>query len=282
VPKPLSRPLGLEYPPQAGQNTGKDMRSLRQRRDDLTNYDKHVERRATLMKDLYEKNYFRDIGNLGRIHKGKSILAPTTPFRSNLARYFPNLQGKTLARGAPSTVDTTPVLHGKVSVVSLLNTEWAKEQCQSFVGEQANPALHEYLGGGEARGVAQQVEINIEENWLKNGLIRLFMGSLRKKYPEDMHARYFLINRGLDDDIREALGIWNIKVGYVFLLDGHCRIRWAGNGPAREDEKSSLVNSLRRLVDEAKGVQKMRMLRQDARPTNPPGEAQTSSLAASA
>lgn len=233
------------------------------------------------MKDLYDKNYFRDIGNLGKIHKGKSIIAPTTPFRSNLALYFPNLQGRTLAKGAPSAVDTTPALQGKVSVVSLLNTEWAKEQCESFVGEQTNPALHKYLKGEGAQGIAQQVEINIEENWLKHGLVRMFMGSLRKKYAEDMHGRYFLVSRGLDDDIREALGVWNIKVGYVFLLDGHCRIRWAGNGPAREDEKTSLVSSLKRLVDEAKGVQRMRVSRQDARPTRTQGEAQAISVAAS-
>jgi len=215
------------------------------------------------MKDLYEKNYFRDIGNLGKIHKGKSILAPSTPFRANLALYFPNLQGVTLeSRGQAR--DTTPVLQGKVSVVSLMNTEWAKEQCESFVGGTVNPALHDLLA---KEGLAQQVEISVEENWLKASMIRLFMPRLRRLYDKDMHGRYFLIRQGLDDHIREALGVWNGKVGYVFLLDGHCRVRWAANGPAREDERLSLVNCLRRLVEEGKGVQKMRVTRQDAKPT---------------
>lgn len=215
------------------------------------------------MKDLYEKNYFRDVGNLGKVHKGKSILAPTTPFRSNLALYFPNLQGLTLAsRG--TEVDTTSVFRGRVSVVSLLNTEWAKDQCQSFVSKEANPELHALLATEE---LAQQVEINVEENWLKASLIRLFMPRLRGMYEKDMHGRYFLVRRGLDDHIREALGVWNGKVGYVYLLDGHCRVRWAGNGPAREDEKKSLVSCLKRLVDEAKGVQRMRTTRQDPKPT---------------
>lgn len=219
------------------------------------------------MKELYQKNYFRDIGNLGRIHKGKSILAPTTPYRSNLARYFPNLFGITLAsRG--TNIDTTPTLKDRVSIVSMINTEWAHDQCQSFISKDANPALHELLASERAKDVVQTVEISVEGNWLKWGLIRLFMPRQRRMLPVEQHARHFLVRKGLDDDIREALGMWNGKVGYVYLLDGQCRIRWAGNGPAREDEKANLVNSLGRLVDEARGVQRMRITTQDARPTS--------------
>lgn len=48
TPNPLARPLGLQYPPQPGQNTGIETRTLRQRRDDFVNYEKHVERRREL------------------------------------------------------------------------------------------------------------------------------------------------------------------------------------------------------------------------------------------
>lgn len=50
IPKPLDRPLGLAYPPQEWQNTGIDARTLRQRRDDFVDYEKHIQRR----KELYE------------------------------------------------------------------------------------------------------------------------------------------------------------------------------------------------------------------------------------
>lgn len=48
TPEPLSRPLGLQFPPRPGQNTGIETRTLRERRDDFVNYEKHIERRREL------------------------------------------------------------------------------------------------------------------------------------------------------------------------------------------------------------------------------------------
>lgn len=48
VPKPLSKPLGLLYPPKPGENTGRDTRSWQERRDDFASYEKHLERRKQM------------------------------------------------------------------------------------------------------------------------------------------------------------------------------------------------------------------------------------------
>jgi ATPase complex subunit ATP10 len=184
-----------------------------------------------------------------RLHKGKSFLAPPKLFKAERALYFPNFHGQTLIKDKLPQ-DTTPVLEDKVSVVSIFSSAWAENQATTFVSEKNNPELHHAVRN--SGGLAQMVQINIEENALKHMIIRLFMSGLRKRYGVDNWGRYFVIRRGISDEIRDAIGLLNSKVGYTYLLDGQCRIRWAGSGPAERDEKDALVKGVRRLIGEVK------------------------------
>lgn len=184
-----------------------------------------------------------------RYEKGKTFIAPAKLFRADKALYFPNLHGITLATPRDPQ-DTTTVLEDKVSVVSVFSGTWAERQTATFVNEQDNAELHRTLK--EGKEVAQQVRINIEDNTLKAGLIRMFMPGLRRQIPEDSHGRYFVIRKGVTEDIKDKIGLLNSKVGYVYLVDRQCKIRWAGSGRAEPSEKEGLVRGVSKLVEEWK------------------------------
>lgn len=249
TPTPLARPIGLNYRPEAGQNSGIDNRSLQQRRDDFVDYDKHLIRRRYLTFQM-AKPYFRDWRNL-QFHKGKTFLSPPRLFKSDLSLYFPNLHGRTLAKTPEAAAaDTTPVLEGHASVVTLFSGRWAEKQIKTFVSPESNPDLHQVLKASD--GKAQLVQINVEEGWSRFWLLRLFTGTLRKKVGKENWGKYFIIHKGISDEIRESIGLLNSKVGYTYLVGHDCRIRWAGSGDAEPGEPESLVKGLRRLLEEMK------------------------------
>lgn len=97
----------------------------------------------------------------------------------------------------------------------------------------------------------QVVRINVEDNSLKAWLVRMFMSSLRKQYGEANYGRYFLVRRGVTDLVRESIGLLNGKVGYTYLVDPECRIRWAASGPAAPEELEDFTKGIQKLTKEA-------------------------------
>jgi len=104
------------------------------------------------------------------------------------------------------------------------------------------------------------VDINVEENAMKAALIRLFMGNLKRRLPVEAHGRYFLVRRGITEDMRDEIGLLNSKVGYVYLVDSECRIRWAGSGRAEPGERESMLGGLVKLLQEPAKIQEERKL----------------------
>jgi len=187
------------------------------------------------------------------MHKGKSFLAPPGLFKREKALYFPNFYGQTLLKDKILR-DTTPLLEDKISIVSVFSSAWAENQAATFASQKNNPELHDVVNN--SGGLAQMVQINVEENALKAMIVKLFMPGLRKRLGVDNWGRYFLVRKGISDQIRDAVGLLNSKVGYTYLLDGECKIRWAGSGPCEGDEKEGLVRSTRRLIEEVKTKRK--------------------------
>ncbi|KAK8083558.1 hypothetical protein PG996_002339 [Apiospora saccharicola] len=224
-------------------NTGIDERTWNQRRKEFSTmsssarWSQHLERREEL-KEKFRRPYFR-----------QDLLPAAAPFKGDVSLYFPNLYGRTLLKGKGSPErDTTPTLVGKTSIISVFSGTWAENQVKSFVGALQNPALAELFE--ENRDIAQHVNVNVEEDRLKHMLIRLFLGGIRQQVGEANWSKYFIIKNPLSDEIRENVGLLNGKVGYVYLVDSLCRIRWAGSGEANDEEREGVRRGLQRLLEE--------------------------------
>ena len=241
VPKPLGRPIGFPDPPSPGENTG----TVKVKKDysGMTMSQRNLAKRADLV-EKWGTNYFRDFKNIRKYRSGKTFMANPRIFRKEASLYFPNFRGETLVE---SQADTTTVLQGRVTVVNVYSSQWGESQARSFTGMKENPELQEILR--ENQGTAQMVDINIEENSLKAWIIALFKWQLKAKRSQEEWGRYFIVRKGVSEKIRETIGLLNGRVGYVYVVDEECRIRWAGSGDAEGTEMQDMNKGFRKLVE---------------------------------
>ncbi|KAH6615312.1 ATP10 protein-domain-containing protein [Boeremia exigua] len=244
VPKPLGRPIGFPDPPQAGENT--DIIKVKRDYKGMTMSQRNLAKRTELV-EKWGTNYFRDFKNIRKYRSGKTFMANPRVFKAEAALYFPNLHGETLA--APHA-DTTDVLQGKVTVVNVYSSQWGETQARSFTGVKENPELQEILNANQ--GVAQMVDVNIEENSLKAWIIALFKWQLKAKRKQEEWGRYFVVRKGVSEKIRETIGLLNGRVGYVYIVDEECRIRWAGSGDAEGTEMQDMNKGFKKLIEARK------------------------------
>ncbi len=180
-------------------------------------------------------------------------VAPTQPFQARVSKYFPNVQGYTHA-DQWNYVDTTKMLKGKISVVCFVREQWAGRQVDSFVGEKENPELARLIDQDWGGVGLQRIWLNYEDEWMKKVIIYLFFRYGKKKAGKDA-AKSLIVNRGIDREfVENEMGVKNLRVGHVFLVDALCRIRWVGNGDAYEEEKASIVKVTKRLVQERRAA----------------------------
>ena len=259
TPSTLTRPLGVRTPPLPGQNTPFDRRSLFERKTDYQDRDKAIARRRVYLRS-YLRPYYQEWSRL-RYHSGKTFVSSDRLFKRDKALYFPNIWGQTLSEegdGPDGGRDTTPVLNGKVSIVAMQSGRWAQQQVASFLNEKSNPVLEQVFVENADR--IQRVDVNMQGDLARAWLVKLLKFSLKRQVPKERWSRYFLVKlprdvrKGLDEETRDAMGLLNSNVGYVYLVDSDCKIRWAGSGDAWEGEVAGLNGAVQRLLQEEKSL----------------------------
>ncbi|KAG9007747.1 Mitochondrial ATPase complex subunit atp10 [Tulasnella sp. JGI-2019a] len=233
-PKPLPilpRPLGVPNPPKTEPQTWQE------KRDDLLDRKKHLEKRRLIMKQInsgYYEDFFKTTkGGWG----GKTWIAPKVLIREDKSLYLPDIAGKSLTK---ENVHTTTLCKDHISIVTISSTQIGDDQIKSFT-ETVEKVYKLYRR-------FKFIQINLQENFLKSALVSLSAGNLRSMTPLHLHPTYIHSSQNMEM-VREAMGLENKHLGYVYLVDENAKIRWAGCGFAIEDEKKALFDCTGLLLE---------------------------------
>ncbi|KAH9917170.1 ATP10 protein-domain-containing protein [Fomitopsis serialis] len=218
----LQRPLGVPERPSSLPQ------SWEQKREELLDQEKRLKKRHELVREA-TKGYFTDL-NATRRHGGKTWVAPKTMIREDKALYFPDIVGTNLHSKAG--VHTTSLCTGKVSVVAMLTTRVSEVTASA---NYIKPTHEQY----SSHPMYRYIQINLQENLLKSLLVSLFTSGIRKSIPEELWESYLVSNQNMDY-VRHDMGMTNSRIGYVFLVDEQCKIRWAACADPINEEIEAL------------------------------------------
>ena len=91
------------------------------------------------------------------------------------------------------------------------------------------------------------VRIVINEGRVVKLLSPFITSGTKKNVPESDHANT-LLYFGDAEEFRDILRMHNIYTGYVFLVDGIGRVRWAGSGEGTDEEIQSMLRFAQELT----------------------------------
>ncbi|TFK72087.1 hypothetical protein BDN72DRAFT_763905 [Pluteus cervinus] len=248
---PLSRPLGVRERPTTLVKTRTDRLKELMDTDVRMAQRRHLCGRVLMVVRIKEasKGYFHDM-NMTRKHGGKTWIAPKVLIREDKALYLPNVKGKSIDNG--TTKDTTTTCYGRVTVLAMLGTKISEIHAKGFI----EPTYNRYHN----HPLFQYVQINIQENLLKSMLVNLFSTTLRASVPQELQPNYWVSSQNMEY-VRDALGMTNSKVGYVYLVDENLKIRWGASADATMEETQALeacagvlLKRLEKKPDMRKGI----------------------------
>lgn len=99
----------------------------------------------------------------------------------------------------------------------------------------------------------KSVNVSITERWSLYMLRGTIANLMRKNTPAAEHNSTLLYFGSNVDDFRDVLRMHNIMTNFVFLVDNLGRVRFAGSGPATEEDVTKVIQFAKDLSAEARG-----------------------------
>ncbi|ORX56849.1 hypothetical protein DM01DRAFT_1334406 [Hesseltinella vesiculosa] len=221
--------LGLREPPVVDKQTW--LQRKKQKLQDFTDYEKAFAAHAAERRHLVEeatKSYFADAHEM-RKHGGKMYYAPSQLTQPDKSGYMPDFEGSDLLR---QTTHTTEKLVNNITLMSFVYAKFGENHVNSFI----DPFLEKFK---DVEGV-QTLEVNVQENYLKQFILKAFVPSIRKSLTEERASNYVLIYKDIKKT-RKMLDMTNEYIGYVYLVDQDCKIRWMAHGDATPEEVANML-----------------------------------------
>eukprot|EP00956_Cyclotella_meneghiniana_P001633 scaffold1804_cov66-Cyclotella_meneghiniana.AAC.9 len=109
------------------------------------------------------------------------------------------------------------------------------------------------LRSGKDSNKYKVVRITINEGRIAKILSPLIVSGTKKNVPEEDHENT-LLYYGDAEEMRDILRMHNVYTGYVYLVDGIGRVRWAGSGEGSEEEVRKMIEFAQALTKPAQKV----------------------------
>lgn len=194
--------------------------------------------------------YFWAVKELASTNK-KPILSNDAVIPAAEAETFPSLSDVVNLKGERATIpefftrnNRSKDASAKCTLVAISYKDFGAQLLPSWI-DPFDRAFRQ--GANNDTDRYEVVRIIINEGRMMKLLSPFITSGTRKNVPESDHANT-LLYFGDAEEFRDVLRMHNIYSGYVFLVDGIGRVRWAGSGEGTEDEIISMIGIAKDLT----------------------------------
>jgi mitochondrial ATPase complex subunit ATP10 len=177
----------------------------------------------------------------------KPILANETLIDEHDAKLFPEIKGARNLSGVSVNFPGHCVRKNR--------SRDAEAQCtllaisfRDFGFQQLPSWIDPFAAAFGSNDRVEVLKINVANGWFDRYFLRPIITALTKRNTDPKDYDKTFLFYGNTEQLCDAMRMRNVLAGYVFLLDGLGRVRFAGSGVATEAEASRLISLTKKLT----------------------------------